>query len=233
VLAAELGIFDANFFGFDPRIRGIVSLARTLWLRGLSDQALRTAQTAIDEAARRHHPVSICLSLIYVSTLLLWNGDLPRASDLLEQLIAHAGRYSLEPYRAAGVALKGELALARDEPEAGLDLLRSALATLRAQQYNLLIPGFTGALAEGLRQTGQFEKALFTINGAIAHATNSGVELDLSELLRIRSTLGKAAWRIWESCVLHHRRRHSITAGGGPSTSQAGESRVLTGPAVR
>jgi predicted ATPase/DNA-binding winged helix-turn-helix (wHTH) protein len=188
-LAAELGTFDANFFGFDPRIRGIVSLARTLWLRGLSDQALRTAQKAIDEAARRHHPVSICLSLIYASTLLLWNGDLPAANDLIEQLIAHAGRYSLEPYCAAGVALKGELAIARDEPEAGLDLLRSALGTLRSQQYNLLITGFIGTSAEGLRKTGQLEEALFTISGAIARATNSGVEFYLPELLRIKSQI--------------------------------------------
>jgi predicted ATPase/DNA-binding winged helix-turn-helix (wHTH) protein len=188
-LAAELGVVNANFFGFDPRIRGIVSRARTLWLRGLSDQALRIGQGAIDEAARRHHPVSICLSLIYASTLLLWNGDLPAANDLIEQVIAHARRYSLEPYRAAGAALKGELAIARDEPEAGLDLIRSALGSLRSQQYNLLITGFIGASAEGLRKTGQFEEALLTINGAIARATNSGVEFYLSELLRIKSQI--------------------------------------------
>jgi predicted ATPase len=66
-------------------------------------------------------------------------------------------------------------------------LLRSALEILRAQQFNLLITGFIGALAEGLRKTGQFEDALFTINGGIARAINSGVELDLSELLRIKS----------------------------------------------
>jgi predicted ATPase len=119
--------------------------------------------------------------------LLLWTGDLPRAGDLIEQLIAHAGRYSLAPYRATGIALKGELAVTRDEPEAGLDLLRSALETLRAQQSNVLITGFIGASAEGLRKTGQFEEALFTINGAIARATNSGVEFYLSELLRIKS----------------------------------------------
>jgi tetratricopeptide (TPR) repeat protein len=160
-----------------------------LWLRGFADQALRTVQKVIGEAASRDHPVSACVSLVYASTLLLWTGDLPGASDLIEQLIVHAGRYSLEPYRALGIALKGELAIARDEPEAGLDLLRSALETLRAQQYNLLIPGFIGASAEGLRKTGQFEKALFTIDGAIARATNSGVKFYLSELLRIKSQI--------------------------------------------
>jgi predicted ATPase len=188
-LVVELGTFNANFLDFDPRVRVLVNLARTLWLRGFSDQCLRIAQKAIDEAASRDHPFPICVSLVYHSMLLLWTGDLPRAGDLIEQLIVRAGRYSLAPYRAAGIALKGELAIARDEPEVGLDLLRSALETLHAQQYNLLIPGFIGALAEGLRKIGQFEEALFTINGAIARATSSGVEMDLSELLRIKSQI--------------------------------------------
>jgi predicted ATPase len=186
-LAVELGTF--NFFGFDQRIRALVVLFRILWLRGFSDQALGITQKVIDDAASRDHPVLICTSLFYASMLLLWIGDLPRAGDLIEQLIAYAGRYSLEPYRALGIALKGELAISLDEPEAGLDLLRSALESLHAQQYNLLIPGFIGASAEGLRKTGRFEEALFTINGAMARAANSGVEFDLSELLRIKSQI--------------------------------------------
>jgi predicted ATPase/DNA-binding winged helix-turn-helix (wHTH) protein len=188
-LAVEFGTLKANFFGFDQRISALAFLARTLWLRGFSDRALRTVQRAVDEAANRGHPVSICISLVVASMLLLRTGDLPGAGDLIEQLIVHAGRYSLEPHRAQGIALKGELAIARDDPEAGLDLLRSALETLHAQQFNLLIPGFVGASAEGLRKTGQFEEALFTINEAIARATNSGVELSLSELLRTKSQI--------------------------------------------
>jgi predicted ATPase/DNA-binding winged helix-turn-helix (wHTH) protein len=187
-LAVEVGPFNTHF-GFDPRILVLVDLACILWLRGFSDQALKMVQKAIGEAASRDHPVPICVSLVYASMLLLWTGDLLGASDLIEQLIVHAGRHSLAPYRAGGIALKGELAIARDEPEAGLDLLRRALEALRAQQYNVLITGFTGALAEGLRKTGQFEEALFTINGGIALATNSGMEFDLSELLRIKSQI--------------------------------------------
>jgi predicted ATPase/DNA-binding winged helix-turn-helix (wHTH) protein len=188
-LAAQLGTFNTHLFGFEPRISALVCFARALWLRGFSDQALRIVQKAIDEAASRDHPAPICVSRAYAATVLLWTGDLPGASDLIEQLIAYARRYSLEPYRAAGIALKGAFAIAREEPEAGLDLLRSALETLRAQQYNLLIPGFIGALAEGLCKTGQFEEALFTVNGAIARAKNSGADSSLSELLRIKSQI--------------------------------------------
>jgi predicted ATPase len=189
VLAVELGTFNPNFFVFDYRSIATVDLARTLWLRGFSDQALRIAQKAIGEAASRDHPVPICIPLVHASMFFLWTGDLRGASDLIEQLIVHAGRYSLEPYRAVGIALKGELAIACDEPEAGLDLLRSALETLRAQQYNLHTPRFIGALAEGLGKTRQIQEALFAINGAISRAKDSGVEVDLPELLRIKSQI--------------------------------------------
>jgi hypothetical protein len=90
--------------------------------------------------------------------LLLWSGNLLKAGDFIEQLIAYARRYSLEPYRVGGIALKGELAIARDEPEAGLDLPQGALESLRGQKYKVLITDFIGALAEGLRKTRQFER---------------------------------------------------------------------------
>jgi predicted ATPase/DNA-binding winged helix-turn-helix (wHTH) protein len=188
-LAVEVGPFNSNFPSFAPRIFHPVILARTLWLRGFSDRALRILQKAIDEAARQGHPVPICITLVYAATFLLWTGDLPRAGDIIEQLIIHTRRYSLAPYRALGIALQGELAIARDQPEAGLDLLRSALESLRAQQYNVHLSRFIGASAAGLCKIGKFEEALFTINGAIAHATNSGLQLDLSELLRIKSQI--------------------------------------------
>jgi predicted ATPase/DNA-binding winged helix-turn-helix (wHTH) protein len=185
--AVELGTFNANFFGYDHRIRALAALARALWLRGFSDQALRTAQRAIDEAASQDQPVSVCISLIYGSPVFFWTGDLQRASNYIERLITYAGRYSLDPYRAVGIALKGELAIACDEVGVGLNLIRSALETLRADQHNILLTVFSGALAEGLRKTGQFEEALLTINGAIARSKNCGATFDLAELLRTKA----------------------------------------------
>src|SRR6266446_3968272 len=136
--AVELGQFNVNFFGYDHRIRALVTLARALWLRGFSEQALGTAQQAIDEADRRDHPVSVCISLIYAGTVFLWRGDLERAADSIERLIAYAGRYSLAPYRAVGMALRGQLAVIRDQAAAGLVLLRDALETLQAERHNIL-----------------------------------------------------------------------------------------------
>ncbi len=105
---------------------------------------------------------------------------------MIEQLIAYAGQYSLEPFCAAGLALKGKLAIAGDDAENGIALLRNALKIIR-EQYCVVVTTFTGALAEGLRKIGQFEEALSTIDDAISGATNSGVKIELSELLRIKS----------------------------------------------
>ena len=187
--AAEFGIVNANFFGFDHRICALVVLARVLWLRGLSDIALQTAQMTIDEAGRRDDPVLVCFSLSYCSPVFLWAGDLGKASDLFERLIVHAARYSLKPYEAIGIALKGELAVGRNRPEAGLSLLRTALGILHEVQHNILVMGFTGVLAESLEKIGQVEEALLTINGAIAGAKHCGATFDLAELLRIKASI--------------------------------------------
>jgi hypothetical protein len=59
--AAKAGKFNARFFGFDHPFLALVPLARALWLRGLSDQALKVAQQSIDEAMSQGHPTSVCL----------------------------------------------------------------------------------------------------------------------------------------------------------------------------
>ena len=188
-LEAELGTTSVNFFGYGQRVGILVGFARVLWLRGLSDQARRITQTAIDEAASQDHPVSICISLLYASTIFLWSGDTREADNFIEQLIAYAGRHSLAPYRAAGIAMKGELAIARNEAKTGVEVLRAALETLRSEQYNVLVTVFIGALADGLRKTGQFDAALLTINDVIVRAANSGAAFYLAELLRLKALI--------------------------------------------
>jgi predicted ATPase len=187
--AAEPGTIIPNFFGFDHRIYAPISLARTLWLRGFPDQARSIARTAIDGAAARDNPLSICVSLAYGSPVFLWSGDFRPAGEYVDRLIEYAGRHSIEPYRAAGVGLKGFVAIARDDAGPGVDLLRTALEILSAKKLNILLTLFTGALAEGLRMTGQVEEALATINSAIARATDCGSTFDMPELLRIKAQI--------------------------------------------
>jgi predicted ATPase/DNA-binding winged helix-turn-helix (wHTH) protein len=188
-MAAELRGFNGNYFGCDHRIRALVALARVLWLRGFSDRALTTAKQVIDEASSQEQPISICVSLMYCSSVFLWTGDLTSAAAFIEKLIAYSGRYSLEPYRAAGIALQGELAIARGDAATGVQLLKCALETMHAEQYRVVVTTVLGALAEGLRKSGQLAEALSTIGDAIAQATSTGARFELPELLRIKAQI--------------------------------------------
>jgi predicted ATPase/DNA-binding winged helix-turn-helix (wHTH) protein len=186
--AAEPDILIPNFFGFD-RIYAPICLARALWLRGFPDRARRIAKSAIDDALNRGNPLSICVALTFSSQVFLWSGDFRTASNYFERLIEYARQHSLEVYRAAGLGRKGALAIARDELQTGINLLRVALETLTTLKMNVLLTLFMGALADGLRKCGQVEEALGTINQTIGLARDRGSTFDLAELLRIKAQI--------------------------------------------
>jgi predicted ATPase/DNA-binding winged helix-turn-helix (wHTH) protein len=188
VRASEPDTLIPNFFGFD-RIYAPISLARALWLRGFSDRARRIAKSAIDDSLNRGNPLSICVALTFSAQVFFWSGDFRTAGDYFERLVEYAGQHSLEVYRAAGLGRKGALAIARDELETGINLLRSALDTLTTLKMNVLLTLFMGALADGLRKSGRLEEALLTINQTIGLATDRGSTFDMAELLRIKAQI--------------------------------------------
>jgi tetratricopeptide (TPR) repeat protein len=133
--------------------------------------------------------VTVCIAYIYSTPVFFWAGDLDRAAECIERLIDHAEKYSLAPYRAVGLALKGELLILRGDPVQGTALLRSALTVLQADRHNILTTVFSRALAEGLAQTGQFEEARSVIEGAVALAQQRGAAFDLADLLRANAEI--------------------------------------------
>jgi ATP/maltotriose-dependent transcriptional regulator MalT len=188
-LATARNLVQINFFGYDHRVRALVALARALWLRGLPGRALEFAHQVIDEAAGREHPVNFCIAFIYAIPVFIWTGDFDEADALIKRLIAHASKNSLGPYHAVGLALKGELAVARGETADGVQLLRRALATLRAERHHILAAGFSRALAEGLASSGHYDEATATIAGAMELAEQSGESFDLPDLLRAHAEI--------------------------------------------
>jgi predicted ATPase len=186
--AAEPDTVIPSFFGFDRRVSGPLTLARALWLRGFPDQACRLVKSAFDDDLLSGvHPLTTCAALAYGSPVFLWSGDFRTADRYVARLIDHAGRHSLEPFRVTGLGLKGTLAVARDELANGMDLLRDMLMAKDRNLYPLAL--FMGALADGLRKSGQMEEALLTINRAIERATDCGSMFDMAELLRIKAQI--------------------------------------------
>jgi predicted ATPase/DNA-binding winged helix-turn-helix (wHTH) protein len=177
------------FFGYDHEIRALIALARCYWLIGFPDRAAKTARRAIDVATKRDHPVNLCMTLIYTATVFLWRGDLEEAEQLVRRLTAHAARHSLGPYHTVGMALSGELSIARGNPAEGVTLLRRALEVLQAAKHHALTPAFYVALAEGLMKAGEADEAAALVDTGLALSETFGGTLNVPELLRVRGEI--------------------------------------------
>jgi len=182
-----------DILGYDHRVRALVALARALWLRGFPQRALAVAHQAIAEADSRSQPVTTCIAHIYTIPIFLWVGDFDRAARNIEILIASAGKSTLEPYRAVGVALKGELMIARGDLVEGVELLRTAIAQFKSGHHHVLTAAFSRVLAEALAETGQFDDALTIIAAEIESMEQFGDNFHSPDVMRAHGTILLAA----------------------------------------
>ncbi len=113
-------------------------------------------------------------------------GDADRGTRREMELQASLGSSLIH---GVGLGLKGALAIHYGEAEAGVQLLRHAIDTLRADRYELHNPTFLGILAEGLAKTGQRDAALIAVDDAITRVESNGQAVGLAELLRIKATI--------------------------------------------
>jgi len=186
VLEAEIGRLEINLFGYDHHLRAELALARSLALRGYPGQARRLVLEAMERAAGSPLPGDYSMAAAHGIPVLLWSGDTEASGEHIERLIAHAEKHALTSHAAAAWALKGEWLLMTGEPTAGVETLRRALEMLHREQFRMIIPAASRALADGLAQCGSFAEARATIDAAISSAPEMGQKFYLPDLLRTR-----------------------------------------------
>jgi len=80
-----------------------VFLARILWLQGFPDQAMRTAESSVEDARAANHGFSFCHALaLGACVIALLVGDLAAAEHYVGMLLDHSTRHSLAHWRAFG-----------------------------------------------------------------------------------------------------------------------------------
>jgi predicted ATPase len=176
-------------FGYDHRIRALGTLARTLWLQGYPDRAVKVARQTIHETDDLKHPVTRCIALIRTSPVFIWSGDWTTAEAIVERLVAHATRHSLGPYHAVSLGLTADLLIKRGDAQRGVRLIGDCLGELGAKRHHILTPVFAGTMAEGLAALGQFEDAHAAIDHALATVAENENSSDMPEILRIKGHL--------------------------------------------
>ena len=118
-------------FQFDLLVSARVFIAWILWLQGLPDQAIRVANSAVEDARTANHALSLCYALAFgACPIAFLIGDLTAAEQYVSMLVDQSTRYALALWGGLGRAYQGLLLV----KQGGDDAAGAALAANRPRR---------------------------------------------------------------------------------------------------
>jgi predicted ATPase len=179
-------------FNFDQRVMAQSTLAEILWLQGLPDQALATAETNVEEALLIQHPASLSVALGQSACpVALWSGDLAAAERFLTMLIDASAEHGFDQWHAWTSCLnsfRGVLLIKQGNLAEGLDVLRVALTSDPYIRFFRHL-SFRCDFAEVLCRVGEIEQGLNVVDEALQKSDETDERWCVAELLRIKAEL--------------------------------------------
>jgi predicted ATPase len=181
---------DIIRFQLDQRMAARVFLARILWLQGFPEQAMRAAESSIEDGRTANHVTSLCYALALAACpTALSVGDLAAAEHYVSMLLDHSTRYGLARWRASGHCHRGVLVIKRGDVLTGVQLLRAGLDELGEAGLDrgyIMLPGI---LAEALGRAGQTGEGLAATEEGFAWTERTEERWAIAELLRVKGEL--------------------------------------------
>src|SRR6266550_7480310 len=174
--------FNPTQYLFDLRTTSLFNLTRSHWFAGNLDRAAVYAERTIEEAGRSNHPIALCRALILTMPFHFWIGDFELVESKLSELELTAEKYSLEPFRAVAIGLRGRHLIHAGQTIDGIRHLQDSLEKLRFLRYEMLVTDFVSELAVGLAKQNQRTEALALIDASIATQLESKRPLHLPAL---------------------------------------------------
>jgi predicted ATPase len=176
-------------FQFRPHVAARVLLAWILWLEGFPDQAIRAAESSVEEARGANHVISLSYALAQACTLALLVDDLAAAESHLTALLDQSARHSSPFWAALGRSNRGVLLIKRGDLDAGLRLLRAGEFELGEGRVSWRKIAFCTLRGEALGRTGQVGDGLIMVEAAIEHCERTEERWAFAELLRVKGEL--------------------------------------------
>jgi predicted ATPase/DNA-binding winged helix-turn-helix (wHTH) protein len=160
--------FNATQYLFDLRTTSLFNLTRSHWFAGNLDRAAGYAERTIEEAESSDHPIALCRAYILTMPFYFWIGDLGKVVRDLPKLEHTAEKYSLEPFRAVAMGLRGRHFIAIGQTMDGMRHLQDSLEKLRVLRYEMLVTDFISELAVSLAKQDERGEALALVEQSIA-----------------------------------------------------------------
>ena len=170
------------------RVVSLAVFARILWLQGLPDQAMQTAESSVADARAINHAIALGQALAVAAyPIALWAGDLAAAEHYVEMLLDHSTRHALSRWHVYGRCYQGMLVIQRGDVDTGLRLLRAAFDEPAAAGSAPRLLAFLISAASG--HVGQIADGLPAIEAAIMRSEHTEERWLIAELLRAKGEL--------------------------------------------
>jgi predicted ATPase/DNA-binding winged helix-turn-helix (wHTH) protein len=174
--------FNATQYLFGLRTTSLFNLTRSHWFAGSLDRAAVYAERTIEEAGRSNHPIALCRAFILTMPFHFWIGHLGQVERNLSELELIAEKYSLEPFRAVAMGLRGRHLIHVGQTRDGIRHLQDSLEKLRVLRYEMLSTDFVSELAVSLAKQNKHAEAVDLIDASIATQLGSKRPLHLPAL---------------------------------------------------
>jgi class 3 adenylate cyclase/tetratricopeptide (TPR) repeat protein len=178
---------DLTFrFAWDPGAAAMASLAIALWALGEVDRAISLIDRMQTRVACLKHVGPLALGRMHAAMFELMRGDHLRAAQNAFELARLAREHDLNLWRAFGVFLQGWAASQGGAHADGLEDMRRGAELLR-EQNALMYDGILKiALAGAQAGAGDLDRAIATIDEALATSNRTGYRAFEAELHRER-----------------------------------------------
>ncbi|WP_338581401.1 winged helix-turn-helix domain-containing protein [Pseudomonas sp. MAG733B] len=184
-LLARHEVRPLHYFETKEYVVARLGKARVKWIRGMPVQALQLATSAIAESRQNPDSLYLCVTLCF--PILLSNGLLDRAADLIQELQNVAQDYKVAVRKPVIFFLNGLLLLQRGRFRTAADDLCKCLELLPPPKMSVVRTDALQALAQAQLKCGEPVDALASIEEAIELADKTSGHFNLPDLLRTKA----------------------------------------------
>jgi len=180
---------DAVLYAQNPGVAMPCFAAWTLWFLGQPDQALVRSSQALNLARKLSEPHGLAHALFFAAILRQLRGERRMAQDHAEEAIAVSREHGLVLYQAMATVTQAWAMSDLGRQEESNDQMRQGIASHQATGTEVILPHFSGLLAEGLNASGRVEEGLRVLDEALAKIARNGECYYHAELYRLKGEL--------------------------------------------
>ncbi len=195
-----------RIFPLDLRISTHYFRARILWLQGFTDQALTLVTKNVSEGRANRHALTFCSVLGQSACPIAYlAGDLDAAERHGADLLEHAERHGIRPWRLWAASFKALVVVRRGDLDAGLTRLRTELNEAGDAKYLPRFLFLQGELSACLGEANEVDSGRALVEEALARCRNRQEQWYVPELLRIKGELAlkdeqSSSYAVAEQC---------------------------------